>query len=32
MHLVNSHIQKKHPNYWKDKEKTSLNMDCFEVL
>lgn len=31
MHLVNSHIQKKHPNFVKEKEKTSLNMDSFEV-
>jgi len=32
MHLVNSHIQKKHQNYSKDKEKTTLNMDSFEVF
>jgi len=31
MHLVNLHIQKKHPNYAKDKEKTTLDMDSFEV-
>ena len=32
MHLVNLHIQKKHQNYSRDKEKTTLDMDSFEVI
>lgn len=31
MHLVNLHVQKKHASYAKDKERTTMDMDSFEV-